>query len=181
MRARDARSVVGSVPMMRAFVWVLAACWVGCGGAKAEPETTASRPLGDEESEQPEEQADEPQHDRSSGRVSELGNSQPPLPEDWELRQRDCDAIGAKHRRLLLASELEKVEQGGVGERHRAAAEQNARDAAAQGTQNWMTACESVVGTYQNKGRWDCAYKATTLARLEGCLDGRFEAETDSR
>ncbi|HNS96371.1 MAG TPA: hypothetical protein PKL73_05410 [Polyangiaceae bacterium] len=153
---------------------------VGCGGGKPEPSTPASTSDYDEmatESESEPEETSASSH--SSAPVSEMGERPPPIPEAWELHQRDCDALGAKYEQLLLAVELEKLEARKLNEKQRGAAEQNVRGTAKQGAENWMRACEGIVGTVQVKSRWDCAYRANTLDRFKGCMDGKYDREGD--
>jgi hypothetical protein len=170
--------------MVRRVVWVLGVVVLAaCGGAKPEPETPASESAFDDVAAEPEENAEDPVDEPpgSDGPVSEMGDRPPPIPEAWELHQRDCDALGVKYEQLLLTVETEKLEARKLNEKQRATAEQNVRATAKQGAQNWMNACGDIVGTIQVKARWDCAYQATTLDRFKGCMDGKFDAEFEPR
>jgi hypothetical protein len=113
----------------------------------------------------------------SSGPVSEMGDRAPPIPEAWELHQRDCDGLAVKYEKLLLDVEMEKLEKRNIKDKQRATAEKNVQATAKEGARNWLRACEDIVGTIQVKTRWDCAHKATNLDRFKGCMDGKFDGE----
>lgn len=152
-----------------------------CGGSQPEPKAAEPDPFAevDEMYEVVEEEPEESTEPRSSssGPVSEMGDRAPPIPEAWELHQRDCDALSVKYEKLLLDVEMEKLEKRNLKDKQRATAEKNVQATAKEGARNWLQACEDIVGTVQVKSRWDCADKATTLDRFKGCMDGKFDGE----
>jgi len=150
---------------------------LACGGSQTKAETPESESAFDELEPAEEKVVEAPQEPPPSGRVSEMGRRPPPIPEAWELKQSDCDALEKKYEQLLLAVEIEKLEKRKLNEKQRATAEKNVQITAKEGARNWLRACNDIVGTVQVKGRWDCAYKATTLDRFKGCMDGKFDAE----
>ncbi len=161
---------------------------MACGGGQQKPETPEDEPMFDESTldeqlstdEQPSIDDEESKAEHAStGPVSEFGDRPPPIPEDWELKQRDCDELVKKYEQLLLVVEMEKLEKRKLQPKYRPAAEKNVRKTAKTGAQNWMQACQDIVGTIQSKERWECAYQAGTLDRFTGCLDGKFEDEAD--
>ncbi len=153
---------------------------VACGGSQPEPKAAEPDPF--EEVDQMYEVVDEEpgestQPRSTSGPVSEMGDRAPPIPEAWELHQRDCDALSVKYEKLLLDVEMEKLEKRNLKDKQRATAEKNVQATAKEGARNWLQACGDIVGTIQVKERWDCAHKATTLDRFKGCMDGKFDGE----
>lgn len=152
-----------------------------CGGSQPEPKAAEPDPFAevDEMYEVVEEEPEESTQPRSSSSepVSEMGDRAPPIPEAWELHQRDCDALSVKYEKLLLDVEMEKLEARNLKDKQRATAEKNVQATAKEGARNWLNACEDIVGTIQVKARWDCAHKATTLDRFKGCMDGKFDGE----
>jgi hypothetical protein len=175
--ARKAKGRTILLPMVRKLSMI--AGWgllVACGGAQPEPKVAEPDPFAEvDEMYEVVDDTEQESRPSTSGPVSEMGDRAPPTPEAWELHQRDCDALSTKYETLLLNSEMEKLEKRNVKEKQRAQAEKNARQTAAQGARNWLSACEDIVGTIQPKERWDCAYKAGTLERFKDCLDGNHK------
>lgn len=154
---------------------MVVALLVGCGGGQTKPAAPEPDPV-EEAAEQEEEAAPEPAA-TSTGPVSEFGERPPPIPEAWELKQGDCDALAGKYEQLLLALEMKKLEERNIQQKYRASAESNVKDTAKKGADTWKKACDEIVGTVQPKNRWECAYAATTFERFTGCLDGKFDNE----
>jgi hypothetical protein len=161
----------------RVAVAVGVAFLVACGGSQQKPETPEPEPMVEESEPMPEEPSEEPEEAPPSGPVSEMGDRPPPVPEAWEPSQADCDDLGAKYEGLLLAVEMEKLEKRNLKPKQKEAAEKNVRITAKQGAQNWLQACQEIVGSVQFKPRWDCAFKALTLDRFNGCMKGKFDDE----
>ena len=150
---------------------------LACGGTQEKPETPEPEPMVEDVQSEPDpEDIDTPQPAPTEP-VSEMGDRPPPIPEAWEPRQSDCDELAEKYEELLLAVEMEKLEKRKLQEKYRASAEKNVQSTAKKGAQNWLDACQEIVGTVQSKPRWDCAFKASTLDRFNGCMDGKYDAE----
>ena len=145
---------------------------VGCGGGQAKPESPPEPSMEQDDTEStPEAIEEEEAPPAPTGRVSMMGSDlPPPVPEDWELKQRDCDDLGAKYETLLRDKELEKLEARKLTGKQLETARNNVAKTAAEGARNWMQACAEIVGTIQNKGDWECAFKATTLDQFHTCL-----------
>ncbi len=151
-----------------------------CGASKAKPETPPSNDVespGSEESEaMPEDDPAEPKSSKKAAGAG-AGNSQAYVPMDWQVGRADCEAMAHKYRALIRKVEMEKLEKQKVTAKVRPQAEKNVEQAVEKGVSNWLTACQEIVGTTQVRGRWDCAYKADSVDRFKGCMDGKFDTE----
>jgi len=131
--------------------------------ATAKPTATASAPVTTV--------ADPPASSVESTPVSSL----PPVSDDYEITVQDCQALADNFERVLRKDEIAEVEakkfKGKVLERAKAQAAQVAR----KGADNWHKACQGIVGSVRQRSRLQCALKARTRQRFEGCMDGKFD------
>lgn len=183
-----ATSTVSKVSMVAAgFFLALALGAVGgCGGSQSSPKTAESEESVDDPATEPAAQSSEAEtspyeasssRESSDGRVSEMGEMAPPVPEAWELGPSVCQDLRSSYESLMLEDEMAKVEKRNPTQKQRKSMENNAHNVSKQGADNWYRACQDIVGTIQVRERWDCAGKATTLERFKGCIDGKFDAE----
>jgi hypothetical protein len=154
--------------------FAMTALLAACGGAPPPPPKATAEPAAEPQAAPAEDKSAEP---TAPSEAPAPKDDRPMQPEDWSPSQTDCSALQAQYERLLLQVEMDKIAGKKMTDKLKAAAVKNAHDVAKKGAENWGAACDKIVGSHQQRFRWQCAAKATTLDRFKGCMDGRADAE----
>ena len=155
--------------------------WVmGCGASNdKEPKTAADTPKQVEEvdrdtSTEAAENVPEDDEAATDEPKSELGDDlPPPVPETWEPNMRDCEDLADVYEQLLRKREMAKLEKSHLSDKQKKKAMPGLERTVEQGKNNWMSACEKIVGTIQVRENWQCAEKAKDLDEFNDCMNGK--------
>ena len=168
---------------MRGFiVWLAAlACLgaggaLGCSGSKPPPKSESdwSSPSDDalDDGDVADPGADEPR-----AAPEEPDDRPPPTrpEEDYDITQRDCDALAQAYNNAWLNDETVKLADKKLKQKQYDEALAQLHSLADEAREQWYGQCEGIVGTAFLRSRLACAMKAKTLTRFNDCWDGKVE------
>jgi hypothetical protein len=95
--------------------------------------------------------------------------------DDYDMTYADCKVLARTYRNAWYHDEIEKLNSRKLPEKHFKKAEANVEQAANDGGENWLQACNTTVGSPQLRSRLKCASRAKTLQRFNDCMDGKVE------
>lgn len=159
------------------WAWLLLpALLVGCGGKSkaksADDETMGGDPAaGMSEGSEPGSAEGTPEKEYRS-------KPPPPVPDEYDLTQNDCNVLTDVYEKLLRQQEMAKLEGQKFKPAELERAKANVEKAVEKGTETWQKNCDSLVNSVQPRGRLQCAFDAQELERFLGCWDGKFDNET---
>jgi hypothetical protein len=160
---------------------LLLASWLALGACsssqKEAEEPTGESGEGDDLMNQAEALGEEPSfEDRETVDPDSLPPTKPAPPapaQDYEVGYGDCKALAGQYRRAWEMDEFKKLEKQTLNEKQRAQAESNVRKASQEAGDNWLSACEGLVGSPYPRDRLDCAMKAKSVKVFDDCWDGK--------
>lgn len=144
----------------------LALAAAACGGATPppqEPEPVASPEVAAEpEAEPPKAPAPSP------APTPEPDDHEP---ESWQPARSDCEILASRYERLLHKREMDALEQKKLAPKIKEAARADVERVVREGAENWMSACEQIVGSTQPRQYWDCARHAKSVDEFHSCMN----------
>lgn len=166
-RARSSFSL-----MRTTLSWLIMALVAGCSGDKKQ----AEEPKGSDW-EMPEPEPDpEPRDPAPSGDDDDDDPAPKPKPisrsDDYEINERDCDALAQAYGRAWKNDELDKLSKRKLPKPQFDKTAADIESGSEDMKENYREECYKTVGTAYLRSRLGCALKAKSLERFHACMDG---------